>query len=118
MEDKPVYLVEQNDGILTVEDPPLALDGGRLVYCYQPPTGPAWPVDQALSVDLETLRGVADMAGAAQMVILRRVEAPDIYFRRGGDFGQLRGADAGLLVLIRFDVDDGELAACQQWEFR
>lgn len=116
MEPKAVYVVEQGDGELTVEEPPI-LDGGRVLYCCRPPTGPAWPVDQALSVDLETLRGVADMAGAAEMVVLRRVESPDVYFRRGGQFGQVRAADAGVLVLIRFDVDDGAAAPCQQWEF-
>jgi len=115
MESGPVYLIEQDDGSLTVEEP-LVLDGGRVVYCYQPPTGSAWRVDKALAFDLETLRGVAAMAGASQMVVLRRVEAPDVYFRRGAEFGQLRGADAGVLVVIRFDVDDGG-AACQQWEF-
>lgn len=116
MEPKPVYLIEQDDGALVVAEPPVADRAGRVIYCYQPPAGPAWLVDKTLALDLDTLRGVAVMAGAAEMVVLRRIEVPDLYFRRGLEYGQLRGADAGTLVLIRFDVHDSG-AACEHWKF-
>jgi hypothetical protein len=117
MEDRPIYVIEQDDGVLTVEEPPVALDGGRVVYCCGGVSVPTWPTDPALAWDLETLRGVARAAGAAEMAVLRRVEDPDVYWRRDGRFGRLRGADAGTLVLIRFAADDGVARPCEQWEF-
>lgn len=114
MEPKPIYLIEQNNGELTIEEPPLP--ASARAYCCTPPAPTVWTVNPGLTLEIDTLRRLARTMGAANMAVLRRIEVPDLYFRRGLEYGQLRGADAGTLVLIRFDVHDSG-AACEHWKF-
>lgn len=115
MEPKPIYLIEQNNGDLTVEEPPLP--AGARAYCCTPPEPTVWTVDPGLTLEIDTLRRLARAMGAANMTVIRGAESPDIYWRSDGQHASLRGQNAGTLALIRFREHDGGAQPCEQWEF-
>ncbi len=109
MEPKPIYLIEQNDGTLTVEEPQPAPHGTSIYLHGRTParTPASFKFDPGLALEIATLRGLADAMGAAEIAVLRGVEAPDVYWRHGNEYGRLQAGDAGTLVLIRFAAHDG-----------
>lgn len=101
----PVYAIEQDDGELTVTEPPAG--DPRAAYVRARPTNINFPHDPSLSILLNDLINVCLYSGASQIAILRGIETSGLEFLRAGAYGRLELANCGTLVLIRFPGHDG-----------
>lgn len=102
MEPRPIYLIHQNDGTATVEEPP-TLDAIRNAHR----ANPTYPRDALLALDIETLCDLARIAGASDVAIIRAATDPAISWTHAGADAHLHAADAGTLLIIRFPATDG-----------
>ncbi len=87
------YVIEQNDGALTVEEAPVQLPPYRPVQRLSLPRAAVVP---HLALDLDTLRQLAFAAGAAHVALVRH-------------------PTTGTNLLIHFDATDGAPRDTEYW---